>query len=641
MTEDNGNSIDNNSQESDGLVPIPNGIMEGAAPIGSITSPSSTQKYKMILRDYASNLQVTGSLVTLDYEEMNRQSQKIKKTVLCQVVDAEATNHHHEKNVLRALLREKGRIPGLSGRADNKEVELLPIGSLISVSGSNVHQLPRNIPPMGTDVRFASAEDVHMFSGDHDTIYNIGHLYETNVPVGLMLKHFGEGDDGWGDAHMLGVFGATGSGKTVMAASIIAGFAARKEMGMLIVDPQGQFSGFELGSGGWSWKLDKAFEAVGRGQDVDVVNMDEVALESPSLFAELLSRDGFFKNMGIVGHDNHQRTVDDVVLFLKHILKDNSNSNLGDLSLSDDIFTAILNIGAATYVKPAEKAKQMVESFEHSGKFKIEKARSIWSRTQEKFGKSKKLSTLLDDVLINRRIIILNINVEDRIKDLYAKEILEGIRRKAESIYRIKQGNPWHKDPVKKYKDVTTNALIVIDEAHRFAPQASGRNKDVEAMVESLADAIRTTRKLSVGWFYITQSFADFDKRIFRQIQTKILGIGIGTGVDEEHLQAALNRDQKIVEFYKGLPRPTTTGVFPYAIIGELVALGNGNRGLFVSAPKSQEQLVKMNPRHFTETYGQPVNARAWKEKTSKASLQSGTKQNSAVPGEEEDEIPF
>ncbi|MAT96875.1 MAG: hypothetical protein CL608_07005 [Anaerolineaceae bacterium] len=640
MTEDNGNSIDSNSQESDGLVPIPDGIMEGAAPIGSITSPSSTQKYKMILRDYASNLQVTGSLVTLDYEEMNRQSEKITKTVLCQVVDAEATNHHHEKNVLRALLREKGRIPGLSGRADNKEVELLPIGSLVSVSGSNVHQLPRNIPPMGTDVRFASAEDVHRFSGDHDTIYNIGHLYETNVPVGLMLKHFGDGDDGWGDAHMLGVFGATGSGKTVMAASIIAGFAARKEMGMLIVDPQGQFSGFELGTGGWSWKLDKAFEAVGRGQDVDVVNMDEVALESPRLFTELLRRNDFFKTLSILGSENEQRTVDDFTSYLDSRLtdKDDPIKKLGDLDLDDDIFHMACTIGAATYANPSDRAKKMAETVV-SIPFKMTKLNKIWKQTQDKFGKSKALSELLDDVLIYRRIIILNINVEGRMKDLYAKEILEGIRQKAESIYRIKQGNPWRGDPAKKYEDVITNALIVIDEAHRFAPQAVGKNKDVEAMVESLADAIRTTRKLGVGWFYITQSFADFDKRIFRQIQTKILGIGIGTGVDEEHLQAALNRDQKIVEFYKGLPRPTTTGVFPYAIIGELVALGNGNRGLFVSAPKSQEQLVKMNPRHFTETNGQPVNARAWKEKTSKALLH-GTKQIPATT-DIEDEIPF
>lgn len=59
--------------------------------------------------------------------------------------------------MLRALLCEKGRIPGLSGFADHKEVSLLPMDSIIS--GTEIHQLPRNIPPTGTDIRFASTED--------------------------------------------------------------------------------------------------------------------------------------------------------------------------------------------------------------------------------------------------------------------------------------------------------------------------------------------------------------------------------------------------------------------------------------------------------------------------------------------------
>lgn len=621
--------------------PPPPGIWEGKAAIGSITSPSESGKYRMVLRDYAAMLQVEGSLVTLDYSELGQDEQEIKKTILCQVSHTTSENTHHENHLLRALLREKGRIPGLSGYADHKEVDLLPMDTILT--GKDLHQLPRNIPPMGTDVRFASQEDVNNFSGQHLALFNIGYLYETPVRVGLMLKHFGKGEDGWGDAHMLGVFGATGSGKTVMAASIVAGYAARHEMGMLVVDPQGQFSGSELGKDPveWSWSLNEAFRLVGRGSDVQFVNINDIALESPRLFSELLDRYDFFDALSIMGHDKKSQMVTELTTFLSEWLRQNQNQNLGNLSWSQDIAVAICGMGAATYSDPAKQAQKMMNAFQ-AAPYKITKAENIWEKVKQMFNRPYKLGDLLDNVLINRKIIILDVDTQESLKDLYCTEILDGIRSKAEAISRIKQGRPWRGDPAGKYRNVETNALIVIDEAHRFAPQSSGRNRDQERMVETLADAIRTTRKLGVGWFYITQSMAEFDKRIFRQIQTKILGVGLGTGADSEHLETAFNHDRQLIERYRSLPRPLTTKVFPFAVIGELVALGNGSRALFVSAFKNQQELFNLNPNHFKYPTGAPVSS-------SETSSQLGggkqlplqTKQLPSSDDKIEDEIPF
>lgn len=606
---DDTNTAHESLPDSPSLVPPPSGLWSGAEPLGSITSPSETGRYKMALRDYASTAQVDGSLVALDYDEMDRDGNVVRKTVLCQVTGMSLHNKHHESPTLRALIREKGRIPGLSGYADHKEVDLLPMDCVIA--GTETRQLPRTIPPTGTNVRYASAEDVVQFSTRHRALYNIGYLYESHVPVGLVLKHFGPGDDGWGDAHMLGVFGATGSGKTAMAMSIVVGFAARPEMGMLLVDPQGQISSFEMGKdpAKWSWRLDEAFRLVGRGPDVTLVRIAEIALESPRLFAQLLERFDFFEALSIMGAAKKEDMVRDLSVLLDQWLHENRDRTLGELVWNDELQAAICSMGAAQYADPTKQSKKMMDAFA-AAPYKLRRAQEIWEQVREMFARPRRLGDLLDDVLINRKIVILNIDADESIKDLYCGEILEGIRKKAESIYRIKQGQPWRGDPAGRYRNAEINALIVIDEAHRFAPQTAGPSDDQERMRRTLEDATRTTRKLGVGWCYITQSIASFNKEIFRQLGTKVLGFGIGTGADNDHLESAFNHDKDLIAQYRRLPRPLSTNVFPFAIIGELVALGNGSRALFITAPSDQADLVRLNPNHFTHPDGRPVSER-------------------------------
>lgn len=579
----------------------PSGLWGGSMPLGSVTSPSSSSEYKMVLRDYAANAQVEYSLVCLDYTEYDPTGAAILKTVLCQATGMQLKNTHHENPLLRALVRERGRIPGLSGFADHKEVDLLPLDSVIRENRQ--HQLPGNIPPTGTEVRFASEEDVKLFSGDTPTLFNIGTLYGTTSSVGLTLKHFGEGEDGWGEAKMLGVFGATGSGKSVMAASILGGYAAHPNMGMLIVDPQGQFSGYELGKDSWSWRLDKAFARAGRtSQTARKVHIEEIGLESLVLFADLLAEYGFFDAFSIKSLEKKEQISAQLPDHFSQFLKDNKLS-ISQYTWDDyhnDIIPTIIRVGSAEYANRTQIQGRMQDAINENTQ--RAKARRAWEKVREMFSRPYKLSQLLDDVLIHHDVIILNIDTpSDTLKELFAFEVLSGIKKKAEMIYRIKLGTPYAGDNVKKYRDAKINALIVIDEAQRLAPEGgrgAGSERD-QRMISTLSDAIRTTRKLNVGWCYITQSIAEFSKSIFRQIQTKVIGIGLGTGADKDHLETAFNGDKGVIRLYQSLPRPATTGVYPYAIVGELVALGNGTKPIFISAFASQHELIAHNPTHF------------------------------------------
>ena len=58
----------------------------------------------------------------------------------------------------------------------------------------------------------------------------------------MWFKHFGGGAHGVGEAYHMGVFGKTGSGKTGLAKMLLGAYARHPEMGILVIDPQGEFS---------------------------------------------------------------------------------------------------------------------------------------------------------------------------------------------------------------------------------------------------------------------------------------------------------------------------------------------------------------------------------------------------------------
>ena len=65
----------------------------------------------------------------------------------------------------------------------------------------------------------------------------------------LWFKHFDTGADGAGEAYHLGIFGKTGSGKSVLAKMIMLAYARYEKMGILVIDPQGEFSQDASGDG--------------------------------------------------------------------------------------------------------------------------------------------------------------------------------------------------------------------------------------------------------------------------------------------------------------------------------------------------------------------------------------------------------
>src|SRR5207247_1363871 len=89
---------------------------------------------------------------------------------------------------------------------------------------------------------------------------------------------------------MLGVFGQTRSGKSIMAAQMLAGFAANRDLGILVLDPQGEFGRdrFAANDHRVDFSIKRLLGGLRNKREVSVISTDDVALEGSEAFTELL-----------------------------------------------------------------------------------------------------------------------------------------------------------------------------------------------------------------------------------------------------------------------------------------------------------------------------------------------------------------
>jgi hypothetical protein len=180
---------------------------------------------------------------------------------------------------------------------------------------------------------------------------------------------------------------------------------------------------------------------------------------------------------------------------------------------------------------------------------------------------------------------------DERIKKLYCAEILEQLRKGSENYYHI----------ASKRKQV--NALIAIDEVQRLV--GSGEHEDeinqrvTKKISYILTDCVKTSRKLSVGWLFITQTLKSLNSEIYRQLNTKVFGFGLATDGQEEILKMSFGHDKNILEQYRTLPVPITSGIYAFLTVGEMLPIGNGSTPIFINCYQNQDDLFKNNPSFF------------------------------------------
>jgi hypothetical protein len=569
----------------------------GNAPVAIIGSPNTTTSFTVDVLESARDRALDHAWVTFEVVERFN-GKAYRKRALCQLGGITTRNRWHEDPVIRAVIKHQGALPALSGDSDLMSAQLTALGVfLLDDDGRVKRRTTLSIPPpSGTPVFPATADTLQELVHTEPGVFYAGQSPGDGLPVPLTLRHFGSTEEGGcGEAIMLGIFGQTRSGKSIMASQLLGGFAVNQQLGMLIIDPQGEFGRdrFAAGDARVDFSIKRTLSALRAHREVHTYTTDDVALEGTDAFCEVLRRTGFFESLGFKGANKEREAAERLAGLLSELADANGKRRPLRTLTADDLPLLVRDLARFADViyasKPGVTPGEGQRAADVLARFQLDQSRlkRLWFEALESFRTDTgrvPLSQLLGRVLNDRAVVVLSFAQEgvDATPYFLLNEILSRLRQ---VIHKSFQGGR------------TSNALVVLDEAHLFAGDHAGDTADGARTRTLLGQSVRMTGKYGVGWFFITQALADFDKTILRQLQVKIFGQGFKLGADREHVETELGKEG--FARYCSLPDPKRTGRYTFMVTGPIVALGSMGTPMVLQAFRGSDELMRANPHCF------------------------------------------
>jgi Helicase HerA, central domain len=568
-----------------------------AAPIAVIGSPNSTTTFTVDILETARDRALDHAWVTFEVVERFN-GRAYRKRALCQLGGIVTRNRWHEDPIIRAVIKHQGALPALSGESDLTSAQLSALGVfLLDDSGRVLRRTTLSTPPpSGTPVFPADAHTLQDLVHTEPGIFYAGQSPGDGLPVPLTLRHFGATENGgFGEAVMLGIFGQTRSGKSILAAQLLAGFAANRDLGILVLDPQGEFGRdrFAANDHRVDFSIRRLLGGLRHKRDAQVVNTDDVALEGPEAFTELLRRAGFFESLGFKGANKEREAAERLANLLSELTDgEGKRRPIRDLRAADMplLVKDLARFADVIYAtRPGTTPGEGQRAADVLARFNLDEARlrRLWAEALRRFRTDEgrvPLSQLIQKVLSDRAVVVLSFAQEgvDETPYFLLNEILTRLRH---VIHRSFQSGQ------------TSNALVVLDEAHLFAGEHAGESGDGARTKTLLAQSVRMTGKYGVGWMFITQTLHDFDKTVLRQLQVKVFGQGFKLGADREYVETELGKEG--FARYCSLPDPKRTGRYTFMVTGPIVALGSMGTPLVLQGFRASDDLMRANPHCF------------------------------------------
>ena len=569
-------------------------------PIAVIGSPNSTTTFTVDILETARDRALDHAWVTFEVVERFN-GRAYRKRALCQLGGIITRNRWHEDPIIRAVIKHQGALPALSGESDLTSAQLTALGVFLLDDEGRVRRRTTlaTPPPSGTPVFPADAPTLQELVHTEPGIFYAGQSPGDGLPVPLTLRHFGSTEEGgFGEAVMLGIFGQTRSGKSILAAQLLAGFAANPSMGLLVLDPQGEFGRdrFAAGDHRVDFSMRRLLTMLNTHREVTVLSTDEVALEGAEAFTETLRRLGFFDSLGFKGANKEREASERLAGLLSELTTaEGKRRPIRDLRAVDMplLIKDLARFADVIYAsRPGTTPGEGQRALDVLARFELDAARlkRVWAQALTAFrtddGRTP-LSQVIQRVLSDRAVVVLSFAQEgasDAVPYFLLNEILTRLRQ---VIHRsFNQGR-------------TSNALVVLDEAHLFAGEHASESSDGIRTRTLLSQSVRMTGKYGVGWMFITQTLHDFDKTILRQLQVKVFGQGFKIGADREFVETELGREG--FSRYCSLPDPKRTGRYTFMVTGPIVALGSLGTPLVLQGFRSTDDLMRANPHCFRE----------------------------------------
>ena len=501
-------------------------LVDQAERIGVIGSPSSTTELALDILASAVNKKLVGELSLFRYMQDG-----LDHYALGQITEITLKNTWHEDSTMRSLIRQRGQVDAVSEKQDTHQGEMI-VSAVFSDQNSKYR--PSNlgtVPATGTYTQLVDDPVLEALLEPYkEQIFYLGHVYGSQPKLPLWFKHFDTGTDGAGEAYHLGIFGKTGSGKSVLAKMIMLAYARYKEMGILVIDPQGEFSQDAAGTGVLgSFQLPVQGVLNNLNKTTRVIGVQNLVLDRWELFAQILYESSFFENLSVPKGENREIAA--------NLLSDNlpkKNVTLTDLYKRESFDEAWSLLGQEDIQKIFYRSASSRERFDsvYQDANSDDFYNDIWAPIARLFDNSRTEARTVESILYslfngqNKPLIIVDLRAReetgifwnDTIQALVIKRLLEGIRFAAEHAYAEKQN---------------LNTLVLMDEAHRLAPAENPDNDTMRQVRNIFIDSVRTTRKYGVGWMFISQTLSSLHREIAQQLQYLFLRLWLinGNGV--------------------------------------------------------------------------------------------------------------
>ncbi len=581
-------------------------LISNAEKIGTIGSPSSTGELSLDIMGTAVKKKLVGELVFFEFSQDGK-----PHYALGQITEVQLKNIWLEDPTMRSLARQRGQVNPVSGEQDT-HLGQMTVSAVFADEGDRFEpSILGTVPPTGTFIKLATDEILEkLLEMYQEVIFYLGHVYGSTPKLPLWFKHFSSGPYGAGEAYHIGIFGKTGSGKSVLAKMILLAYARYKEMAIFVIDPQGEFSKDargELRAEGFPLNLNNVLSVLGK--EVLIKSVRELILDRWDLFSEILYESPFFERLTIPKGEN-RRIASEVLsdelpkkkIKLQELYKRESFEKAWEI-LNDPRIQEIIYKSAGS----RERFKRACESADKNEFF------GYWAPVAELFRKDRKNAISVDDLIkktfeipqntlfeINRPVVIIDLSREmasglfwnDTIQALVIKRLLDGLTYSAERAYR---------------ENRSLNTLVILDEAHRLAPREKVENEKQESVRISLLDAVRTTRKYGLGWMFISQTLSSLHKEIIGQLRIFFFGFGLALGTEFQALREIIGGDPNALKLYQSFRDPhssfdISSRQYAFMTVGPVSPLSFAGTPLFLTAFNTPNEFLEVN--HLSEKKG-------------------------------------
>jgi hypothetical protein len=572
-------------------------LLDQAERLGVIGSPSTTAQIALDILGSAVARKLVGELALFRFLQDTS-----PHYALGQITEIQLRNIWHEDPTMRSLIRQRGRVEAVSERQDTHQGQMV-ISAVFREGGAAAYEpsILGTVPATGTPIHLVTDPVLDdLLHPYRDQIFYLGHVYGSKPRLPLWFKHFDRGPEGAGEAYHLGIFGKTGSGKSVLAKMILLAYARYPRMALLVIDPQGEFArDMRKSAGSGEFALPVGDVARSLGKQPVVLTVRNLVLDRWELFQQILFESQFFERLTVPRSENRELAC---TMLTDRLQK--AKVKLVDLHLPT-------SFDAAWKILRDEKVQKVFYRSENSrARFDtalqeadpVEFQREYWTPVAELFREDRKeaksinkaLSWLLAADTASRPILVINLSREqaqglfwnDKIQSLVIKRLLDGLSETAEHFYQEGQ---------------SLNALVVIDEAHRLAPRELPREDDASRGVRRvLVDAARTTRKYGLGWLFISQTLSSLDSEILQQLRIFFFGFGLGLGQEFQSLRQLVGSSGTALDLYQLFRDPhsafdSKSRQYSFMTIGPVSPLSFSGSPLFLNAFNTVDAFLQAN----------------------------------------------